>query len=735
MSTLEISLELGDVGAFSVVSCKVSEGISELSHAKIEISSREDLDFDGLLERDAVLVLLLDGFEVRRWTLKVGRATFDRVEDGSLRFVLDLHPHLWLLRHSVALRKFRNMSAEKIISQVLGENQVAHKWELTRPTRERQYCVQYRETALDFVSRLLEHEGIYYTFDPDGTAVFRDKSSASPPVDGKSFFEMIDSAGALSRGELGVHWLSRAAHVTSGAATVNDFNWKTPKTSLLKTKKADLDADLEIYDYPTGYREPGEGELLAQLRLEALRVPAKQVEGRGNVASFSPGRLIELGALHGASFAGEHLLTHVEHTARNAAFSPDGDELYENSFRTIPRDVPFRPPVVTPRPTVEGCHTAMVRGPSGEEIHTDTFGRFKAQFHWDREAKGSDEDSRWMRMLQETATGQVLARVGWEMHVAYVDGDPDRPVGIARNINGEMVPTYSQPSERTKMTIKTLTYPGGGGFNELRMDDVAGSMRFDWKAERDLINLVKRNKTETVGANETHKVDGRFQHTVENDQTRKVGGDDKITVKESHKLHVVGNRSIEVGGNESITVDVSHSNSVTGDETVTINGSRTTQSDGSSISRSSGETMKRDIGGDYSMKATGNIQHQCGREYTEIVGGNKSTTCSEGGLLQTVAGTLDIAVKGDVLKNATDDLNVSAKKTEVDVGADASMTSSLRFELRSDVIEIECASKLTLTGAGTTIELTPGKTTVTGPMKLDAGCAIRVTGSPDNLTK
>jgi type VI secretion system secreted protein VgrG len=734
VSTLEISLDLGDVGAFSVVSCTVSEGISELTLAEVEIASREDLDFHALLEQDAVITLLYDGFEVRRWTLKVGRAIFDRVESGSLRYKLDLHPHFWLLRHTISTRKFRNMSTEKIISRVLGEHQVEHRFALTRDTREREYLVQYRETALAFVSRLLEFEGIYYTFDPDGTLVFNDRSSASPPVEGKSFFELIDSAGALAHGEMGVTWLARAAHVTSGAATVNDFNWKTPKTNLLKTKKADLDSDLEIYDYPVGYREPGEGDMLAQIRLEALRVPAKQIEGKSNVAAFAPARLIELGPLHGLQFAGEHLLIHVRHTVRNAAFLRDGDELYENEFRTIPRGVPFRAPVVTPYPVVQGCHTAMVRGPSGEEIHTDKFGRFRAQFHWDREAKGTDDDSRWVRMCQETVTGQVLARVGWEMHVAYIDGDPDRPIGIARNINGEMVPAYSQPAEKTKFTIKTLTYPGGGGFNELRFEDLAGSQHFDWKAERDLVNLVKRNKTETIGGNETHKVDGYFQHNVEHDQTRHVAGDDKLTVEESYQLHVTGDRTMDVGGDEKITVDVAHSNAVAGDDKETVNGDRSTTVDDASITHASVKTTSRTIGGDFIIKANGNIQFQCGRELTEKISGDKTTTSSEGGILQTCSGTVEIDIRGDVTKKAKDDINASSHESEIEVGADATMESQLRYELRSDTIEIDCSSKLTITGAGTTIELTPDEISVTGPLKLEAGCNIRVTGNPDNLT-
>src|SRR5262249_41621282 len=151
----------------------------------------------------------------------------------------------------------------------------------------------------------------------------------------------------------------------------------------------------------------------------------------------------------------------------------------------IPAEVPFRPARVTPRPSITGCHTAMVRGPAGEEIHTDEHGRFRAQFHWDREAKGTDADSRWIRYLQESQTGVTLARVGWEVTTAYIDGDPDRPIGLARDINGAMPPAYAPVANPNTMTVKTPSSPATGGFNEIKLDDSKGSMLFYMRAERD----------------------------------------------------------------------------------------------------------------------------------------------------------------------------------------------------------------------------------------------------------
>jgi type VI secretion system secreted protein VgrG len=737
VSNIDVTLDLGDVGAFSVVSCRVAEGISELTLAQIEIASREDLDFSELLHRDAVVTMLLDGFEVRRWTLKVGEVAFLRVEGGSLRYRVDLHPQLWLLQHTVATRKFRKVTPKQIITTVLAEHGVKHQWKLTREPDERNYCVQYRETALAFISRLLEFEGIYYTFDDDGVLVLADKSSAARNIEGQAYLELIDSAGALARAEFGVHEIRRGAEIVSGAATVNDFDWKKSKVKLIATQKGPRDADLETYDYPVGYRDEGEGHLLARLRYESQQVPAKYVEGLSNVPGFAPARLFEFGSAAGAAFAGEHLLLHIVHTAHNQAFlaHEHKEELYENEFHAIPRDVPFRPAVVTPRPTVEGCHTAMVRGPTGEEIHTDQFGRFKAQFHWDREAKETDEDSRWVRMLQETATSMTLARVGWEMHVAYIDGDPDRPVGIARNINGEMVPTYNQPALKTVMTLKTLTYPGGGGYNEMRLDDIAGAMRFDVKAERDLVGVVKNDKSETIGQNQTHVIDAMLAHTVERDQTRSVGGNDTTKVLGPWQFHVTKNRKMSVGGSEKITADTSSIEAVTGNDTENVGAARITLSSGASISRVVEAGFTRMVGGGYAAKAEGAIQHQAGKELTETIGGTKLTVSSEGNILQTVAGFLTINVGGAVMKTAKGDLSVSAKKTKVNVGADAAIKSGIRVEMRSEVIHLEATSKMTLKVGGLVFEFGPDKTTITGPLKLKSDNTIRVTGNPDHLTK
>ena len=736
--TIDFDLDLGDVGAFTAVATTIHEAISEPTSARVEIAANEDLDFSGLLAKDAVLSLLVDGFESRRWTLQVGKIAFLGVKQGSLRFEVELHPRFWLLRHTTATRKFRNLSNQQIISKILDEHQVKQSWKLTRQLEERSYVVQYRETAFDFVSRLLEFEGVYYSFDDDGTMVLADRSSASPTVKGSSYFELVDSAGALANDQLGVHEIARGAKIGSGAATVNDFNWKTPRAKLIKTEKAELDADLEVYDYPTGYRDPAQGALLAKLRLEALRVPTRYVEGGGNVASFAPAHLFTFGGAAGASFAGDLLLVEVDHRWKSSAFEHEGGDthLYANGFHAIPRELPFRPRLSVPQPTVEGCHTAMVRGPTGEEIHTDKYGRFKAQFHWDREAKSTDEDSRWVRMLQETATSMTLARVDWEMHVAYIDGDPDRPVGIARNINGVMIPTYGQPANKTLMSIKTQTYPGGGGFNEFKMDDVAGSQMMHMKGERDLLGVVQNDKTETIGGNETRNVDQAGYHTVERDQNKTVLGSESITCTGSYQLAVTGDRTMSVGGDETIEIGTSQTATVSGDDAEDVTGARSTETkDEGSIGRTCEKHLTRHISGSQTITAKGPIEYQVGKEYKETVSGDKLTTVSEGGILDSVSDYFNLTIDGSVMRYSKMDMSVSAKESVVTIKAAMDLLSDEKIDVRGDVLELEARSSMIFSSGGLKIEMTPSKTTFTGDVRMETDNTIKFTGNPENVTK
>jgi type VI secretion system secreted protein VgrG len=714
--TVEVWLNLPVAEAFSVVSCQLTEGMSEITRAVVTIASVEPLDFEAAAAGPAAVTLLLDGLPVRRWTLAVWRAAFTSVEEGLLRYEVELCDRLQLLALTTSTRKFRHQSVRDIVSSVLGEQGIGCVWRTVRSLPKRSYCVQYRETGLAFVRRLLEQEGIFHTALPDGAVIFGDASGASPRVEPESRFELVEVAGALDASVLGVREIRKVARVASGSVTVNDFNWKKPGLSLLQSCAAGRDAELTIYDYPAGYREPDEGARIARTRLEAKRVEASCVEGLGNVAGFAPARVFTFGSDAGQAFAGEYLLVHVEHRVEN---TPPSDEqgsattTYVNRFRAIPQAAPFRPAVSAPRPTVAGSHTAMVRGPAGAEIHTDEHGRFKAQFHWDRDASGTDADSRWIRMMQEAATSMTLARVGWEVNVAYVHGDPERPIGLSRNINGVMPPAYAQPSNKNVMTLKTPSSPAKGGYSELKLDDTAAAMRLDLRAERDLVGLVKNDKAERIGNNEAHVARASLSHEVGKEQNVTIGADSTTDCEGSYKLVVEGSRTKSVGGSETIDVGGKISVTTSGNETEQIGKVRLTI-DGSFVTPS-GDSLA----GTAKQAATGAAQGAAqGAAMSALSGGGLSGAASavggslssmvpasslaaaaalgiQGKITRTAANGVQRVVGGAFISAAGGDIKIDAGKgyTETVVGA------KLTYADDGITQNVEGAMALTVAGA------------------------------------
>ena len=729
---IEVFLSIGDA-SWPALRARVEEGMSALGGAWVEVAVGTDLDVEGLLEEPATLVILWDGQEKRRFSMQLAKARFLDEESGHLHYELELRPSLWFLGLDKNTRKFRDQPAEPIVGKVLGEGSVAHAFRTTRQSKSQPYCVQYRETNLDFVSRMLEFEGFYYSFDPDGTMIIGDASSASPEVEGGAEFELIDAAGALSHGDFGITSFERGARVGSGKATVNDYNWKTPALPLIASATGAKDTHLEIYDYPVGYRDPATGQVLAKLRVEALCAEKRFVEGTSTVFGFAPAHIFSFTHEEGASFSGRYLLVHVEHDYREEG----GVAHYENRFRAIPADVPFRPAVKTERPEIQGNHTVMVRGPVGEEIHTDAYGRAKVQFHWDREAKGTDEDSRWIRMLQEISTSIALSRVGWEISVGYIDGDPTRPMGLARQINGQMVPMYSQPAFKNRMTIRTETYPGKQGFNEMRMEDSSGSMTIDWHAQKDWKNVIQHDRNETIGNNLTVFVQAESSRTVEKNQTITIGADQTRTVGRDVVNKVEQDRTHSIGGNENIEVSAGANVSVDGSEVETVGGVRYTRAgndESGSIDRTVQESFTRTVGGSYVAMAGGSISHEAREMLIEAAVGSKLTIATEESLKQGIKGRLTTFVSGFVLRKSLSDMSVSAKKTQVDVGASAIFQSAERMELRSKEIELVSSASIKLVAGALSIEMTPSSVKIQGPVKQQSGTKITVRGNPEKLT-
>jgi type VI secretion system secreted protein VgrG len=794
--TVRLETSMGSLEPHHV---RLKEGMSELTDATVELSLGVDDDPTGLLDEDVTLTWSRGGLPLRTHSLRVAEVQYLGAENGHPRFRLLLHPALWFLRFTKDVRKFRDQTAQDIITKVLNEAGIAHRWEIARIPASRPYTVQYRESKLDFVLRLLEFEGIFHVFEDDGTLVLRDRSSGAPPAPGLPLYTLLETAGAGDHGAEGITSFSKGTRVGSGRATVNDHDWKKPATSLLSTKAGKRDVALEVYQYPVGFRDKAAGDLLAQLRVESYEASKIFVAGTSTVLGFGAGLSFSFMHEDGLSHSGEYVLRSVDHTWTwnqrgldpGVAGSAATGAKYENRFEAIPVDVPFRPPVVTPEPKIAGTHTAMVRGPAGEEIHTDTWGRAKVQFHWDREATGTDLDSRWVRVLQETSSSMQLARVGWEISMGYVAGDPDRPIALSRNINGQMIPSYTQPKNQNMMTIKTETYPGKQGYNELRLDDSKSTMEIYQQAERNLYSEVKHDQRETIGRHETQTVTTHIQRKVDKDQSLAVGANETVQIATVDRFAIGENRTVTIGANDTIQIGESSTLQVTGNDTETVGATRvsivggiappsvsslvpkpdvkaaaqaaaaggigglaahakamvpTPQSiaaqlsdpmafiDGS-ISRTVRKTFTRTVGGAYIALAGGPIAHRGNKILAELVGGLKVATSAKNSLSQSARKVLLRTVGGKHFIKAGTDVTTSAQKSTIVIGGAASFTSVEKIDLKGERLLIETREKLTLKSGDLLIELAPGGITLAGKVALKAKDEIQINGSPDNLTK
>jgi type VI secretion system secreted protein VgrG len=563
-STLELSIEIPNVGGVQLISLRVTERLSKRTTAIVDVGIHDDIDWSAsllaatTLHVDEVHAATRAKMKSRTWTLKLGQARFVEHKDNAFRYQLELHDSLWPLGLGMSTRKFRNLSADAIVSQLLGEAKVAHRFQLSDALPVRKYTAQYRESNLAFIERLMEFEGIHYRFEEDGTVVFGDETKTAERLREGTPYDLIEAADGMARGDVGLHELRRGKRTGTGRITLGDFNWKIPELKLRETHFGEDDTHLERFFYGAGFRETMQGQRLAKLRTEAYRCESLYLDGKGNDTAFTPGAAFGVDGDAAAAFAGSYLLVSVEHSAKTGQYTEgkEGEDVssYENRFTSIPVDRTFRPIPETARPTVAGSHTAMVRGPAGEEIHTDKYGRFRAQLHWDREAKGTDEDSRWLRLMQETSSSMVIARTGWEVMVGYIEGDPDRPIGLGRSINGQMTPTYGQPVNKNVMSMKTPSSPASGGFSEIKMDDSAGSQLMHFRAEKDFDGLVKNDKSEKVGVDETHNVGTEMKRQIHGSQFVTIGGNDSADYGDSGELKVGGNRSLKVGGSEKIGI-------------------------------------------------------------------------------------------------------------------------------------------------------------------------------------
>lgn len=488
-------------------------------------ASKQGLKPEDLIGTPATVTIIRGDGKARFINGVVCRVSQSAEARTDLFYELTIHPRLWLLSRTSDCRIFQPATAKtkpvtalSIVKDVLEEHLVDVEDRTKGTYPETKFTVQYRETDLNFVSRLMEKHGIYYFFEHEQgrhVMVLVDEMAQHKALDGHK--ELVYHHGAGMVEDAVTEWRVES-EIQTEAVALNDFDMKAPGKSLrvsrdLTTKRVDKTS--ELYDYPGEYYETKHGEDLAKVRAEELGSHGKSYSARTDVRGVVAGGTFELkDPTQALRKDGKKsflvVTTSVEASVAGYGSAGERGTEFSCAFRCISTDRSFRPARITPRPIVTGPQSAIVVGPQDEEIHTDELGRVKVRFHWDRDHEADDKASCFIRVSQAWAGkgwGAVfLPRVGHEVVVEFYEGDPDRPVITGRVYNSDHKPPYDLPANKTVSTVKSLSSKQGGGFNELRFEDKKDSEQLFMHAQRRMDLRVRASLYESVGGNREERV-------------------------------------------------------------------------------------------------------------------------------------------------------------------------------------------------------------------------------------
>ncbi len=555
---------------FKVLEFRGREAISQPYRFDLElVSERPDLDLQGLLHKPAFLAFDPAGKGIHGLVHRIAQG-----ESGQrlTRYRLTLVPQLAYLAHRTNQRIFQHLSVPQIVAQVLEEHGIqadAYRFQLgpvVYPTRE--YCVQYDETDLHFIQRLCEEEGIHYHFEHSTAGhvlVFGDDQTSFARLGQPTAY--LQDNGMTADEPVIKRFAVRIATRTSRVSR-RDYDFEQPRLRMEAAYRGEPAAnampqpDLEDYDYPGRFTERARGKHLSQRALERHRHDYRLAEGDSDQTGLVSGHLPEISDHPRREWNDLWLLTEVLHEGKQpqvleesvTSHVDSGDGFvqgYRNHFSATPWDIPFRPVLRHPKPKVLGSQTAVVTGPAGEEIHCDEYGRVKVQFHWDRHGQADDKTSCWLRVSSSWAGdrygGIAIPRVGMEVLVTFLEGDPDQPLVTGCLYHKEHQVPYDLPANKTRTVFKTLSSPGGGGYNELRIEDRKGAEQIYLHAQRDWDENIEHDQKIRVGHERHDTVEANSYSELKAEEHLIVAGDRKVEIKPDDHLTVGQTQHIKLG--------------------------------------------------------------------------------------------------------------------------------------------------------------------------------------------
>lgn len=678
----------------------------------------------------------------------VAEFAFHEYREDYAHYRVVLRPWLWFLINRSDNRIFQKKSVVEIIEEVFKPHahvKVEKRLKASYPPRD--YCVQYRESDLDFVQRLMEHEGIFYHFDhADGehTLVLSDANASVKDAEGFETIKFRGEAGnVIAQDDVITDFLPRAS-VRSGAYVHTDYDFKKPATDLMTKSEAPKSHEAakgELYHYPGDYIEVGAGEPLAAIRLEEAQAPHVRVDAAGNVRGLWSGVSFQLDEFEREADNQKYLVLRSDYEMWDDQYRAGMQRQGEGfgvRLKLQPLSLTFRPERRTPRPLMSGPQTAVVVGPSGEEIFTDEYSRVKVQFHWDRLGNKDENTTCFVRVSSVWAGSGwgfiQIPRIGQEVIVDFLEGDPDMPIITGRVYNAAQMPPYGLPANATQSGWKSNSSPGGGGWNEMRFEDKKGSEEVYFQAEKDHNELVKNNESRTIGNDfaedvghdakqdighdRTETVGNDKSVTVGHDQTTSIGNNDTETVGVDRALTVGSNETISIGSNSSETIGMNHTQTVAIAQTITVGAARV-DTVGATEARTVGAAQTMTIGATRDVTVGASETHSVGSDDSWTIGG-KRTVSVGGDETMSVGGNQAESVTGDVALKVSKGRKTDITNAEmVNVGKDMGVKVGKKFVLDvTDEITLKCGDAQVTMKKDGTISIQGKDITLTGSGKI-----------------
>ena len=608
------------------------ESLSQLFDFQLTLKSEEKgLSADALLGQPITVDFELEGGARRHLN---GQCVHFRSAGRSGRqhlYVAQLKPWLWYATRRSDYRIFQQMTTPDIVKQVLATYPFPTRWLLSRSYRSWNYCVQYRETDANFIQRLLEHEGIWYWFEHSAgehTLVMTDDIGLATPYPGYATVPFYPQDVTVPDKDHLNGWAA-GGNVQSGKYSARDYNFVMPSADLT-TRRAQPaghpHAGYDIFDYPGSYPTLGEGDPYARVRLEELQSSHKRSHARGRARGLAPGRLFTLEKHAVSSYNREYLVVGAEYDFSDNDYDggeDSGEHRLVITSEVHPTDQPYRPERRTPKPHTMGPESAVVTGPAGQEIYTNEHGQVKVQFHWDRYGKKDENSSCWIRVSHPWAGtgfgGVHIPRIGQEVLVDHLNGDPDQPIIVGRVYNTNNPHPWDLPANATQSGFLTRSSMGATWQN-------ANALRFeDKKGEEQVWLHAEKNQDIEVENDETHWVGHDRTKTIDHDETVHVKHDRTETVDHNETVTVHNDRTERVDHNEKISIGDNRNEAVGKNESVQI-GNNQTHSVGDNRTRHVGKNESLTIGSNRSKKTGKNESHKIGKSWSIKVGKFKTET-------------------------------------------------------------------------------------------------------------